>query len=139
MGASTQRPGGLRRLAAVAALGLVAAVVVATLVRVASEPLRVLVELLLLVLFLAAAWFALPGQGSRRAIAVVVATPTVVALTAVVVGASGYAWASLLVRIVGLGVAVELSNYALGATVGALEQSKTTGRPVRPPFMACCS
>ena len=127
---STQRPSGLRRLAAIAALVLVVAVVVDTLVRVASEPLRVLVELLLLVVFLAAGWFALTRKGVRRVIAVVVAVAAVVALTAVVVGGRGYALVSLLVRIVGLGVAVELADYALGATVGALEQSETSGTPV---------
>ena len=64
MSVSTQRPSGLRRLAAIAALVLVAAVVVATLVRVVNEPLRVLVELLLLVVFLAAGWFALTRTGA---------------------------------------------------------------------------
>ena len=97
----------------------------ATLVRVVSEPLRVLVELLLLGVFLAAGWLALTRKGVRRVIAVVMAA--VVALTAIVVGGSGYGLVSLLVRIAGLGVAVELADFALGATVGALERSKTSG------------
>ena len=127
---STQRPSGLRRFAALAALVLVLAVVVVTLVRVASDPLRVLVELLLLAVFLAAGWFALTRLGVRRAIAVVVAVVAVAALIAVVVGARGYAWVSLIVRIVGLGVAVKLADYALGDTVGALEKTETSGTPV---------
>ena len=127
---STQRPSGLRRLAAIAALVLVVAVVVATLVRVAGDPLRVLVELLLLVVFLAAGWFAVTRTGVRRVIAVVVAGAAVAALIAVVVGGRGYALASLLLRVVGLGVTVELAEYALGATVGALEQNETSGTPV---------
>ncbi len=117
-------------MAAIAVIVLVVAVVVATLVRVAAEPLRVLVELLLLVVFLAAGWFALTRTGARRVTAVVVAVAVLVALVAVVAGAEGYALLSLLARIVGLGVAIALAHYALGATVGALAQSQTPGTPV---------
>jgi diacylglycerol kinase family enzyme len=127
---STQQPGGLRRFAALAALVLVVAVVVATLVRAASDPWRVLVELLLLAGLLAAGWVALTRTGARRTVAVVGAVAAVAGLIAAGVGGSGYAWVSLLVRIVGLGVAVKLADYALGITVGALQQSQTSGSPV---------
>ena len=60
-----RRPRGLRRLAAIAAIVLVVAVVVATLVGAVGEPLRVVVELLLLVLFLVAGWFWLTISAGR--------------------------------------------------------------------------
>jgi diacylglycerol kinase family enzyme len=129
--APARRPGSLRRLAAIAALALVVAVVVVTLVQVMSEPLRVGVELLLLVVFLAAGWFALTRTGARRVIAVVVVVAVVVAFIAVVAGSEGYPLVSLAGRVVGLVVAVALAQYALGATVRALVQSETPGTPVR--------
>jgi diacylglycerol kinase family enzyme len=127
---STPRPGGLRRLAAIAAILVFVAVVVGTLVRVVAEPLRVVTELLLLIVLLAAGWVALITTGARRVIAIVAAVAALVALTASAVNAEGYALVSLLVRIVGLGVAVALALYALGATKGALAQSETAGTPV---------
>jgi diacylglycerol kinase family enzyme len=126
-----RRPGSLRRLAAIAALALVVAVVVVTLVRVIDDPLRVGVELLLLVVFLAAGWFALTRTGARRVIAVVLVVAVVVAFIAAVAGSEGNPLVSLAGQIVGLVVAVALAQYALGATVRALAQSETPGTPVR--------
>ncbi len=117
-------------MAAMAAIVLVVAVVVATVVRVARDPLRVGVELLLLFVLLAAAWFALTRTGARRVIAVVAAVAVVVAFFAAAAGSERYPLVSLVVRIVGLGVAVALGHYALGVTVGALTQSETPGTPV---------
>jgi hypothetical protein len=118
-------------LAAIAALALVVAVVVVTLVRVIDDPLRVGVELLLLVVFLAAGWFALTRTGARRVIAVVLVVAVVVAFIAAVAGSEGNPLVSLAGQIVGLVVAVALAQYALGATVRALAQSETPGTPVR--------
>jgi diacylglycerol kinase family enzyme len=117
-------------LAAIAAIALVVAVVVTTLLRVAGDPVRVFVELLLLVMLLAAGWFLLTRTGAKRLIAALAAVAVVVALVAVVAGAEGYAFVSLLARIAALAVAVSLAHYALGATVGALKQSETPGTPV---------
>jgi diacylglycerol kinase family enzyme len=117
-------------LAAIAALALVVAVVVVTLVRVIGDPLRVGVELLLLVVFLAAGWCALTRAGARRVIAVVVAVAVVVAFIAVVAGGEGHVLVSLVGRIVGLLVAVSLADYALGVKVRALAHSETPGTPV---------
>ena len=104
---------------------LVVAVVVATLVRVVSEPLRVVVELLLLVVLLAAGWFALTRTGARRVIAVVVAVAVVVALVAAVVGGERYRLG--LVGSSGSSGSSSRSrsrDYALGATVGALDAER---------------
>ncbi len=130
MSTSNSRPDGLRRLAAIGALVLVVAVVVATLVRVVGDPLRVVVELLLLVVFLAGGWFALTRTGAERVTAVVVAVAAVVGLIATVAGGEGHPFVSLGVRVVGLGIAVSLADYALGVTAGALARSETPGTPV---------
>ena len=63
---STQpaRPSGARRLAAIGALVLVAAVVVVTIVRVVADPWRTPVTLLLLVALVAAGWFAAHQDGA---------------------------------------------------------------------------
>ena len=69
---------------------LVVAVVVATVVRVVGEPLRVVVELVLLVVLVAAGWVALTRTGPRRVIAAVVAVAVVVALIVSLVNADGF-------------------------------------------------
>jgi Diacylglycerol kinase catalytic domain len=120
----------LRRLAAVAALALVVVVVVDTLVRVAAEPFRVLAELVVLVVLLAAVWFVLTRTGAKRVTAVVVAVAAVGALIVLVAMAEDHLFVSLAVRIVGLGVAVWLARYALGTTTTALATSETPGTPV---------
>ncbi|MGE5210020.1 MAG: diacylglycerol/lipid kinase family protein [Acidobacteriota bacterium] len=123
-------PGTGRRLAALASIVLVVAVLVATLVRVIDEPVRVVAEVVLLVALTAAGWFALTRTGTRRVIATVVLVAVAAALIAVAVSAEGAALASLLVRIAVLAVAVWLARSALGTTVRALQRSETTGRPV---------
>jgi diacylglycerol kinase family enzyme len=109
---------------------LVVVVVVVTIVRVTSDPLRAVVGLLLLVALLAACWFGLTRTGPERVIAVVAGVVVLVAMAAVVIGADGVAFVSLVLRIVALVVAVPLARFALGTTVGALEQAETPGTPV---------
>ena len=130
-------PSGLRRLAAIAALVLVLAVGLDTLVQVATQPVRVLAELLLLVVFLAAGWVAATRTGAHRVAAVAVAAATVVGLVVLVAGAERFAYISLLVGIVAIVVAVALARFALGATTGALHEgcdrrhASSGGRPWR--------
>jgi len=124
------RPSVSRRVAAVAAPLLLLVVIVVTLVRIAADPLRVLLELLLLVVFIAAAWFALTRTGVKRATAVVVAMVAAVGVIVAVVGAAGHPFVSVLLRLVALGAAVVLADYALGTTATALERSETPGTPV---------
>jgi diacylglycerol kinase family enzyme len=123
-------PTASRRLAAIGAILLVAAVIVGTLVRVASDPGRVLLELVVLVILISAAWLALTRTGAKRTLAAVVAAAAVVALLVSLVGAEGYIGVSLAIRIAAVALAVGLAKYALGTTVSALKQSETPGIPV---------
>jgi diacylglycerol kinase family enzyme len=115
---------------AIAAILLVVAVTVGTLVRIVDDPLRVLAELLLLVVLVGAGWVVLTRAGTRRVIAVVVAVAALVALVFGVVIAPGSVGVSLAARIAALVLAVGLAKYALGATDVALKQSETPGTPV---------
>jgi diacylglycerol kinase family enzyme len=128
----SEKPRLQRRLAAIAALVLVLAVVIGTLVRVVSDPLRVVLELVLLAVLLSAGWIAVTRSGARRTIAVLVAIVGVVALIASLVNAEGYLIASLAVRVVALVVAAGLAKYALGSTDRALKEATTPGTPVPP-------
>ncbi len=130
MNVSALKPSVPRRLAAVASLLLIVAVVVATLVRVISDPVRVVAEMVLLALFLAAGWLALIRTGPKRVTAVVIAVVTAGVLLTVVVGADGAVIVSMLIRIVALVVAVSLAHHALGTSAKALVESEVPGTPV---------
>ena len=130
MSGSAARPSGLRRLAAIVAILVIAAVAVVTLVRVVSDPGRVVVELVLLVMLAAAGWVALTRAGTKRAIAVLVAVAALIALVVSMIDAEGHLIASLAARIAALVLALGLAKYALGATDVALKQSETPGTPV---------
>ena len=130
MSTSPARPTPRRRLAAIGAILLIVAVIVGTLATMASEPLRVLTHLLLFVVLLAAGWVALTRAGVERVVAVAVAVAAVAAVIVVGVNAEGSLFVSLLVRVVGLGVAFALTHYALGTTDLELKQSETPGTPV---------
>jgi diacylglycerol kinase family enzyme len=120
----------LRRLAAIVAILTVGGVAVGTLVLVASDPLRVAVQMLLLAVFVGSGWLAVTRTGGRRAAATVAVAAALVAVLASVVGADGYLGVSLVVRIGLLAVAVGLARYALGDTTRALKLSETRGTPV---------
>ncbi len=126
------KPEPQRRLAATAAIVLVLAVAIGTLVRVVTDPLRVLAELLLLIVLLGSAWFALTRTGPRRAIAALVGLASLIALIVTVVNAEGLLVVSLAIRIVALIAAAGLAKYALGGTVRALKEATTPGTPVPP-------
>ena len=133
------RPDGRRRLAAIAAIVVFAAVAVGTVVSVLADPLRVLAEILLLAVLVGAAWIALTRAGTRRRVATIVAVVALVALAGTLIGAEGYLMVSLSVRILALVVALGLTKYALRSTVVALKQSETPGTPSAPPPAASCS
>jgi diacylglycerol kinase family enzyme len=132
MSAHAGGPSTARRLAAILAILMVATVLVGTLARVVSDPLRVLAELLLLTVLVGGAWIALTRAGPRRVIAVLVALVALVALLASLVSAEGYLLLSLVARILALAIAVGLAKYALGTTQVALQQTETPGAPVPP-------
>lgn len=130
MSQPNSRPALRLRLAAGASLALLAAVVMITLVRVVADPLRVLIELVLLVLLVGAAWVALTRSGSRRVAAAVIAVAMVAALLASLVNADGPVILSLVARILAAAGAVALGRYALGTTMSSLSQAETPGTPV---------
>ena len=87
---TASKAAGRKRLAAIVAVLLVAGVVVATVGRVANEPLRVAGEFLLVVVAVGGAWVALTTTKARRATAAVVCLAAVVALIVSVINAEGY-------------------------------------------------
>ncbi len=122
----------MQRAAAVAAVLIIVAVLAATLVDLAGRPVRFLVELVLLAVLLGAGWIALTRLGLLRAIAAGVALAVVIALVVSIIGTDGARGVSIVLRIVGLGVALGLARYALGDTDTALKQRQTPGTPVPP-------
>jgi hypothetical protein len=126
-------------LAAIAALALVVAVVVATLVRVISDPLRVGVELLLFVAFLAAGWFALTRTGARRVIAVVVAVAVVVAFIVAVAGGEGHPLVSLAGRIAGSWSPWRSRSTHLVPRCVLSRRARPPAHPCGRLLVACCS
>ena len=94
------RPSGRRRLAALAAILIIVAVVVSTVLAVLSRPLEVLVQVVLLVVAFFAVWEALTRKGAARVVWVVVAVAAAVAVVVIqIVGGEGFVL-SLVVRLV---------------------------------------
>ena len=126
---ASEKPGPWRRLAAVAAIAIVAGVLVSTVLAVVDRPLEVLVQLVLLAVAFLAVWNALTKKGAARGIWIVVA---VVAAAAVVViqvaGSEGHLF-SLVVRLALLALALPLARYALTRDVRSLKQMETVGKP----------
>ncbi len=120
-----------KRVAAIAAIALVAAVVIATLVRGWNEPQRIVLDLLMLIVLIAATWIALTRMGTKRVVAVVVAVATIIALCISIIAADGLL-VSMLARVAGLLAAVALARYALGTTVRSLKAARVPGTPVPP-------
>jgi diacylglycerol kinase family enzyme len=131
-GRSATGPSAGRRAAAVAALVLLVAVLVATVVQILGDPLRFVLEVLLLAALVAAGWDALIHAGRRRTVATLVAVAAVLALIASILSADGPRVVSLVARIVVLLGAVALSKYALGTSTTALVRGQTPGTPVPP-------
>jgi len=121
---------GSRRLAAIAAILLMLAVVIGTLVRVVDDPLRVIAELVMFAVIVGAGWIALTRVGARRVVATVVAGVAILALIVSIVNAEGNLGVSVVIRIAAVVAAVSLAKYALGNTLAALKQSETPGTPV---------
>ena len=132
MGASAEKPGIWRRLAAVGAIVLGALVIVSTFVAVVGDIPRLVAQLVLLAAAALAAWYALTRVGSRRAIAVLVVLAALAGFVMVGVAREGGGPVSLLVRLVVLMLAVALARFALGRTERTLKQSETPGVPVGP-------
>jgi diacylglycerol kinase family enzyme len=107
-------------------------VVAGTLLRVVADPLRVVVEAMLLAVLVGAGWISVSRMGPRRTIALIVAVASLAALIGSVVTAEGYLAISLAARIGALALVVALTRYALGQTTVALKEGETPGTPVPP-------
>lgn len=124
------KPSALRRLAAIAALLLVALVVLWTVALVLADPLRLVLQVVLAVLAVTSAWVALIRADALRWLAAVVAVAAAVGILLLELGAESTIGVSLVVRLILLAVAAALARYALGRDVKTLQQSATPGTPV---------
>jgi diacylglycerol kinase family enzyme len=124
------QPSVTRRLAAIASILLVVSVILASLAIGTDEPIRVILGLALLIVFLVAVWIALTRPGKTRMVAAIVAAAAVVGLAASVVNAEGWLGISMAARVLALIGAVALANYALGTTAGSLKAATLEGTPV---------
>jgi diacylglycerol kinase family enzyme len=124
------KPGVARRLAALAAIALVVAVLVYTVLAVVRDPLLVVAALALLLVAFVAAWAALTRTGGGRWAGIVAAAAAVVAVLLLQLQREPGTTVSLVLRLLALGVAVLLARYALGRDVRSLKQSETPGKPV---------
>ena len=128
MGANHPGPG--RRAASIASILLVVAVVAASLARGWDEPIRLVAQLGLMVVLLAAAWVALTRIGRRRVVAEVVAVMAILGLAISLFNADGLLGVSVALRIGALVGAAALARYALGSTARILKAAEVEGIPV---------
>lgn len=125
----SKRPGGWRRLAALAAIALSVYVLIDTVVVMAERPFEVVVQVVLLTGVVLAVWNALTRTGAARGIWTAAAAVAAVAVVAIqVAGGEGHL-RSLLVRLALLGIALLLARHALVRDVRSLKQSETPGTP----------
>ena len=121
----------MRRLAAVAAILIVVAVIVDTVIVVISRPLEILVQLVLLAVVLLAVWNALTrkhvaARGLDRRRRRSGRSPSSPSRSRAAMAPS-FRWSSALAL---LGVAMLLARYALARDVRSLKQMETPGKPV---------
>ena len=119
-----------RRIAAAAAVVLVVVVVASTITAIAGELRRVLGQLALFVVVLAAGWIAVTRSGSVRIVAVVVAVAAIVGIALLQIDRPDADLLSLVLRIVAVVVAIGLARYAIGTTTRDLQAGETPGTPV---------
>ena len=130
MNATADRPVPMRRLAAIAALLLVAGVIIATVFIVLNDPLVLVGQVLLLAIVVTAAWVAVTRTAALRWVAAIIAIAAVVGILALELSKEGRVGVSLIVRVALLLVAAGLARYALSRDVRTLQQSETPGTPV---------
>ena len=119
-----------RRIAAAAAILLVVGVVVLTITAISGEVARVLGQLALFVVMLAAGWMVVSRSGSARILGLVVAVAAVVAIALLQAGGPDADLLSLVLRVLAVVVAIGLARYAIGTTTRALQAGETPGTPV---------
>ncbi len=130
MDETLERPAPVRRLAAVAALLIVAVVLVWTILSVLNDPLILVGQAVLLVVVVTAAWIAVTRAAAMRWLAAAIALAGVLGIVALELPKEGRAVVSLVARIGLLLVAALLARYALERDVRTLQQRETPGAPV---------
>jgi diacylglycerol kinase family enzyme len=120
----------VRRLAAVAALLLVAGVVLASVILVLGDPLRLVLQVVLAVIAVTTVWVALTRAAVLRWLAALIAVAAVLGIVLMEIAAQGSVGASLIIRLLLLAVAAWLARYALGRDVRSLQAGETPGVPV---------
>jgi diacylglycerol kinase family enzyme len=128
--APSQKPGIWQRLAAVAAIVLVALVIAASVKSIVDDLRRTLVQLPLLLVAMFAAWYALTRVSGRRAIGIVVCLVAVAGIVGVAFVEEGTVFVLALVRLILLLLAVALARFALARDVRSLRRAETPGIPV---------
>jgi diacylglycerol kinase family enzyme len=128
--ASAETPGTRQRLAAVAAIVLVALVLAASVASIADDLRRSLVQGPLLLVAMFAAWYALTRVHGRRVIGIVVCLAALAGIVGFAFVEEGNVFLLALLRIVLVLFAVALARFALARDIRSLTTSETPGVPV---------
>ena len=121
-----------RRAAAVAAIGLVVAVIAITAWRIVDDLRRLLVQVPLLAVAVGAAWYWLTRSGARRAIGITVFAAAVVAFLSVAFVEGFAAFGLAVARLAMLVGAWALARFALGRDAATMRETLGAGDAVPP-------
>lgn len=119
-----------QRIAAIAAILLVAGVIIATIALSATELLRVFTQLVLIFVLVCAAWIALTRTKLQRTIGVVIALVATVAFVVGIFSSDDPLVVSAAIRVAAIVVAVRLGEYAVGASKRSLQAAEVEGTSV---------
>ena len=130
MTVATTVPSPRQRIAAIATIALLVAFVALTIVNAGVDLQRSIIAGPLLLVAIAAGWYAITRAGTRKKIAVIVCLVAVVGI--VMLGFLGGFWAAVftLARVVCLALAAVLGPASLGRDVRSLKAAPVPGEPV---------
>jgi diacylglycerol kinase family enzyme len=126
------RPRTSQRIAAIGGIVAAAVVVVATIASALTDLRRLAILIPLIVVALAAAWYAITRTGGRRHLAMVVLAATVFGFVAVAFIEGARSAVIAVARVLMLAAAVFLVRFALGRDVRSLKHADSPGRAVPP-------
>ena len=121
-----------QRLAALAAILLAVLVVATTIASTLTDLLRLAVLVPLIVVAVAAAWYAITRTGARRQLALVVLAATAFGSVAAAFIEGGRSAVFAVARVLMLAAAVLLARFALGRDVRSLKRANSPGTAVPP-------
>ena len=130
MDATTRRPEPSRRLAALVSIVLLVAILVSVVVTITEDVARLLVQVPLLAVALAGAWYGLTRIGIRRIGGTVVAVAAIATFVVIALSQRTEIWLLSLLRLVGFVLAVALGRYALERDLRSLKRADTPGAAV---------